>query len=276
MAGPSPFESQYFFTLAADVSAKPVGETPTGYRVDVQYQTPGEVNTDPNKYYDAWVKAKRADVEKLLNQADFPPDLQAPGKETQEAKEKRQAAAVANAVFKLRRAAKAGASSKVVEAAKSLANLISWLGFDGEILSGSDWAIIRSDGVAEFNGRLTLRSKDEDHGLLALAAAGPVDMLPDVSYSGSSPSQGLQAVLNAIQGDSLKDKSVVIAATFDAAGEAQSWAPRRMKDAADGFWKYKPLTRAQFAAVGKLTFGKSAASSITSVRYDFYRLRVTS
>src|SRR5580704_9520427 len=68
MADPSYLNSRYVFTLTADITATPVGETPTGYRVDIQYQTPGEITTKAAKYVDDWLPAgERVKILELLN-----------------------------------------------------------------------------------------------------------------------------------------------------------------------------------------------------------------
>jgi hypothetical protein len=251
-----PFHTRYVFTLKAGVTATPVGETPTGYRVDIEYQTPGvSIGTNPAAYVRDWVNHDRKTIVALLKD---------------------------EGVVDLSQAADGPFLEAVAEWRKkneppkpALQDALGWYGLDALLLSGSDWAILRSDGVAEFNGRLILRSKDPDGGLISTTAGGPVDLLkvlgisiPDVP---SSPSQGLQAVLNHLQSGA-KSAAVLVAATFDASGQAQPWAPDRMKTEARAFWKYRALTRSQFVAVGTLTLGQNASSPITQVEYHFYRV----
>jgi|HubBroStandDraft_4_1064222.scaffolds.fasta_scaffold70523_1 hypothetical protein len=283
MAVPSPFKHRYVFTLSAPVTAMPVGETPTGYRVDIEYQTPGKVETRPVDYYDSWVGT--------LNTTDFDALLVAINNSTVDTLKgnptgasETQKETIAKAIFQMRQPPPPPPGQPVpaqppaavaAPGPPSAFATIGWYGLDALLLSGSDWAIIRSDGVAEFNGRLILRSKDADGGLVSVAAGGPVDFvavlgLPNITTVVSSPSQGLQAVLNKLQ-TGVPPAAVLIAATFDASGDAQPWAPPRMKREAKDFWKYAVLTRGQFVAVGTATLGKNVSSPITAVEYDFYR-----
>jgi hypothetical protein len=276
MAVPVNLEIRYVFTMSANVTATPVGETPTGYRVDVQYQIPGTVSTDVARYYDDWVATlSPADFSALVAYIGGATATAFQGKPATSATPAEKGTIVA-AIVTMRKAAVPPAPAPPQPPPPAMATL-GWYGLDAELLSGSDWAIIRSDGVAEFTGRLTLRSTDSDEGLLSVTAGGPVDLLTVmggvIGAVPPSPSQGLQTVLNAVQGGQLAPAPVLMAATFDAAGVAESWAPKRMKRQADGFWKYKILTRSQFAGLGHVAFGQNVNTPITSVKLDIYRLR---
>jgi hypothetical protein len=264
MAAPSNLDIRYVFSLEANVDATPVGETPTGYRVDIQYLPPGKVFTDPLRYFDDWVAPQVAKITPNLN------DPSVKGLKGANDKEKGQ---IVDAIVAYRQSLSVQPPQQPPPA---LLSALPWYGFDGELLSGSDWAIIGSDGVANFTGLVTLRSTDADQGLLALTLEGPVDLLSLIVQGvPASPSQGFQSVLSAAQSGALQKAPMVIAASFDAAGDAEPWAPKRMRRQADGFWKYRPLTRSQFIALGNASFSKSPDSPIVGVQVDFYRLVAT-
>ena len=268
MAAPSNLDIRYVFSLDATVDATPVGETPTGYRVDILYLPPGKVYTKPIEYFDAWIAPQVTAILPLLNTA---LNLVGPSALTDPAGLASGKNNIFDAIVAYRKSLSVQQPAK--QPPPALLSALPWHGFDGELLSGSDWAVIGSDGVANFTGLVTLRSTDADQGLLALTLEGPVDLLSLIVQGvPASPSQGFQSVLSAAQSGALQKAPLVIAATFDAAGDAEPWAPKRMRRQAEGFWKYRPLTRSQFAALGNASFAKSPDNPIVGVQVDFYRL----
>jgi hypothetical protein len=185
MPDPKPAKQRYVFTLGnVTLSTEPVGETPTGYRLDIQYQS-GTGMTLAVPYYDDWVAPNAADVLAGLKQdassglsdpeafvSRFPCDdldeaakqvAHANNGQTPEALREAIKAAVArvigppapdiaafnpvdkhvivHAIRNVRQNDPSPGSPPV-----ALGPLSGWYGLDAELLSGSDWAIVRSDG----------------------------------------------------------------------------------------------------------------------------------
>jgi hypothetical protein len=130
-------------------------------------------------------------------------------------------------------------------------------------------------GVVEFNARATLRSNDSDQGLLAATIVGPNSLgLTNGPEPGTlaSPSQAFQRLLWEVQNKALTTVKFAVAAAFNAAGEAEDWAPKRMKRQAKGFWKYQRLTRSQFLATGSAALTANARNVIQNLELHFYEL----
>lgn len=317
MADPKPPHTRYAFTLEARVSANPIGETPTGYRLDIAYETDGSRSyTRPLPYFDDWVlqnfetifpllvqdplsglgPASSAGRAALLNESEGATDPEKTASldtlrnltrdETKSQGQRHRALSdsekrvVVRAIRNVRERTKNDA-----QPSPDLTTALGgWYGLEADLLSGNDWAIVRSDGVAEFAGRITLRSQDDDGGLIDLTVGGPVDFIGQLAPASTtpggprrplpSPSEGFQTVLEAMESGKLPSAAVVLAATFNAAGRAEDWAPKRMKRQADGFWKYQMLTKSEFLATGRMLFSTSRFNPITHVELDFYQVRL--
>lgn len=279
-------QSRYVFTIDAQVEGRAVGEIPGGYRVDIQYQPPGNttsVTTEAVKAFDSWIHPNVEGIRRILKDsvgfdvpssagplewwqaieyfrcAPDPNDARAnPSPVTLPAGVK----LVDGRVFQNSRLALADGKRELGGKPWPL----DWYGLKANILSGSDWAVVRTDGVAEFSGRFTMRSTDDDHGLIVATLTGPVDL----ATAQIAREQVYVNWKNGTLGSSVK---LLLAATFEAARPAQSWAPQRYIKQGEGFWKYEQLTRAQFIAVGTGRLLNQRFSPITGIHLDVYELR---
>ena len=168
-----------------------------------------------------------------------------------------------------------------------------WNGLEGPILGGGDFFLVRSDGVLELDGRVTLR-------------AAPDDTLIDVKYSGvvdiaeSVADPELQKALTAVGASRPESESRVseaferfihgsleltkrngwpslpvrLAVTFELAtgpwstveGEDTSWMKDRYLDLQEHVWRYEVLTRKQFLAEGILVFDQFVPARLPSAK----------
>jgi hypothetical protein len=250
---------RYMFSLQEQGTATYVGDAPEGARFDVLYATAGGVSA---AYTD--VERWRGDWERELSSESSIAVPTASGGKPQERRLRTDLDDLREALSYL--IAKnqgltrdeepipdglARQTEKIKEFADALAlqtgdaqpNKV-WLGFDAKVVSGSDWLLVRDDGVAELSGRVTFKSKDQpDEALVNMVVAGAVDLnaAPGVQLA--------QTLATAVK----IGLPFAVAATFEAGRTAPSWAPSGMQRQAAGFWKYQPLTRAQFLLVGVVT-----------------------
>ncbi len=281
--------ARYAFSINATAKATLVGATPDGARLDVQYDptvgTTPAASTDPVAWKRDWGPGpapvdplqtraialvagegsvgQRLDVVRTrvglqVAQRIQPQLVQSSKVEKRDASDPKFADDVAQAASR-------------VEAGQQAGTL--WMGLQGHIVSGSDWALIRTDGVLEITGRLALQSADDpDYALLTMTMAGSVDL--DASGTSGPPGSTLdQRFVDAVG----KGIPMALATTFEAGRTAPSWAPDRMKRQAAGFWKYARLTRAQFITVGNVKsapHGYDLAGTMTLfINVDVYELR---
>ena len=279
------WQSRYAFTIDANVEGRAVGEIPGGYRVDIQYQPSGNtasVTTEAAKAYDSWIHGNISAIEKALESAGFEVPSSAGPLEWWQAIEYFRCAPDPSDLSAKPSLTALPKGFKLVDglafrsARLALADghrgwngtqsPLDWYGLKANILSGSDWAVVRTDGVAEFSGRFTMRSADDDHGLIVATLTGPVDLA-----TATIPRDRVFVDWkNGALGSSVK---LLLAATFEAARPAQSWAPQRYIKQGEGFWKYEQLTRSQFIAVGTGTLLNQRFSPITGIHLDVYELR---
>jgi hypothetical protein len=257
-------EPRYVFTIEATADSERVGQTPEGQRLDLQYQPTkaDAIKTKEKPFIRDWWDPLKASGANAALEAELDSFLKGAG------------GAAATPFEKIVRFRKIDPTGDAVpQAAKDAFKRLQagdlfpleWFGFDGAVISGSDWVLLRGDLVAEFSGRFTLRSDDYDHGLIDAVFTGVVDYAKD---------RALKSGMFSREGETVPTLPLLLSATFNAAGAAQSWAPSRIITQATGFWKYQRLTQGQFIAVGKATVGtNSTLDSITKIELDVFELR---
>jgi hypothetical protein len=149
-----------------------------------------------------------------------------------------------------------------------------WLGIEGRIVSGVDWALLRADGVMEFDGQLVLTDGPLDDkkgkGVLVNArTSGSVDLCPkqDRPYS----------LDNAV--DMLRDSGygtgvgIALAIRFEAPQESEPWASKKYTRR-KGQLKYIRLSRGQFIGHGRLeAFGSKNGGA--HIALNVYQVEVS-
>jgi hypothetical protein len=139
-------------------------------------------------------------------------------------------------------------------------------GFNGCVSSGTDWVLIREDGVLVFDGRLTLGSdhdlSDIDFDQRAARASSRGDNLDTFLVSASL--SGIVAIgcgrgAGGAQSGPLAWESlscrvpVALPMRFEGSMTRVSWAKPRLRALAESFVQYSPLVQNQFLAVGDIT-----------------------
>jgi hypothetical protein len=222
---------KYFFSVEPRIETIPVGEVPGGFRVDLRYVSAGSaVWTDPEAYDRDWAG----------------PDVSY------------------KTVAPVRKQAQADSPL----AAALSAGTIQWPGIDGEVLSGTDWATVRTDGVMTFDGRVTLKTDDDF--LVDAVISGVVDLCDPSKPRSDAESRALYT--SWLNGGIAYPVPLLLAVHFEAANNVESWANVKIKRASSSFWKYARLVRGQFAAVGEMVLGKTTYSPLSRVSLDVYEV----
>ena len=158
-----------------------------------------------------------------------------------------------------------------------------WNGLEGSILGGGDFFLVRSDGVLELDGRVTLRA-DPDDTLIDIVYRGVVDLaryaknidLPQARSiedaekrrlaTEARVSEAFERFINGsleLEGEQADPElPVMLTATCELAtgpwseveGEDTSWVKDRYLRLQEYVWRYEVLTRQQFVGRGKLVF----------------------
>ncbi len=242
---------KYFFSVEPRIETIPVGEVPGGFRVDLRYVTAGSrVWTDPGAYDGAWWDSAAA---KELNERLAGTD----GPKLPERFDYKALAAV-------RKAAGADSPLKAVRDA----GLLEWLGLDGEVLSGTDWATVLTDGVITFDGRVTIKSDDDF--LVDAVVSGVADLREPGKPLTDARSRTLYT--DWLNGGIAHPVPLSLGVHFEAANSTESWANVKIKRASSNFWKYARLVRGQFAAIGEMTLQRTTYSPIARARLDVYEV----
>jgi hypothetical protein len=249
------------FDIDAPVRSQWVGENPRGNRIDIQYEPGAKITTEPERYVEDWWMALDLRVREAVARLFVDVGLLGSGPPEVEILTNRKFAF--ETIVKLRTTGPKAARGSPLETL--VAELqgdqpvpyelpLEWFGLDGTVLTGSDWAVVRSDGVAEFSGRLTLKSSDSDHALIGCLVGGVADLVSPVPFDPTKPlprpSSRALAIDDWIKGDVSDHLPLLLNVTFDSSKGAQPWAPRRYIEQDRGFWKYARLTQGQFVAVG--------------------------
>jgi hypothetical protein len=136
-----------------------------------------------------------------------------------------------------------------------------WLGLRANIISGVDWALLRADGVVEFDGQLTLRDGPQvDRGkvgvLVNARTSGVIDL---ISKGGSRPSSLDHALSLWLASDA--SLPVALNIRFEAPQEPEPWASKKYTRR-KGQMKYAALSRGQFVGCGFVKMNKQDAATI--------------
>jgi hypothetical protein len=261
---------RYVFTIDAAVKASDVGQSPEGERLDLQYgdPEPSAITTDPDLFLaDWWAGHPNKDRKPILQAiatlfGGFLPPLPLPPGDYERLSAFRQLDPDSKLFVR-------APNQRILydQIRKMLGDLpLEWFGFDGRIISGSDWLLVRNDAVAVFSGRLTLRSSDPDEGLIDATISSVVDITP-------AGTPRAAAFANVQKGQNANPLPLLLSVVFDVAGAAEAWAPARIIKQAAGFWKYERLTQAQFVAIGEASVDQSPFNPINNVHLDVYELR---
>jgi hypothetical protein len=259
-----PFKWQYFFTIDTRIDGAAVGDVPGGFRMDIAYEEGGRVFTDGEKYFRDWIKGK-ADLKEWWTQIEGVDGLPAVGAldDSRTAYE---------AIATVRKLGKFDPYSPEVRKRTAGARpQLEWFGLEGEISTGSDWTIVRDDGVVRFEGRVTIRSSDEERALLDTSLRAVVDLRDRAK---DSIPDGASMYRKWRSSNFRRDEPVrvVFAAAFESTQQTPpSWAPKRYAKQAAHYWKHSRLNRGQFVAVGTVGLDPNLLSPLTVDVYEVYR-----
>jgi hypothetical protein len=238
-----PVTHKYFFTLNPRLESRPVGEVPGGYRVDLFYvESESTVKTDPKHYAAQWLKGTGTKTEKWSYER------------IKQAREK----------------ATAPLGEEFEDRQSKDASRLDWFGVDGKVASGADWLTVREDGVATFDGRITLRA-DESF-LIDAVISGVVDLRGDAPMPEASDKRSTfyeQWLLGTLP----PTIPVVLPVKFEAAKTPGNWASDALRKASEGYWKFERLARGQFLAAGSITLQNARCSPISSATLNVYEMR---
>jgi hypothetical protein len=121
-----------------------------------------------------------------------------------------------------------------------------WAGLEGEVVSGSDLASVRNDGVATFDGRLTLRVADGY--LLNAQVSGLVDLFPVVADRRPTLEEYQKGIKYSGQKAEVGAVAIVLNLAFDGASSDNVWANAKYQQRT--FFRYQRLLRGLFVAIG--------------------------
>jgi Protein of unknown function (DUF3237) len=162
-----------------------------------------------------------------------------------------------------------------------------WNGLHGNVVSGMDYQLLRTDGVLELSGRFTIRTDDRVlidgayEGLLNLEGDQPKNQA-DVQTNVQSGDTRLSPAYTAfLQGTLEPPTKVTLAFTFrtdtgpwsSAAGEDASWLTPQQKRHRLIAFRYAPLVRRSFVGLGTVKWGAGAkAVKMNQLAVELYGL----
>jgi len=222
---------KYLFSLeCSSITSEFAGELPAGSRIHVRYGG-GVLSTDPRKYAADWLTKVNAGDAALAKKLEAASPCERP---------KLLALAVSNPV----------------PIGAALHNL--WVGLDGEVLRGIDWALVRTDGVVSFDARLTLNANVEGDGKFLIEAlmSGAVDLDPTAPHTFEKARETyLRWKLGQLPS---REIPLALGVRFEATGAAPADASLDYQRKSRDFPRFMRLTRCQCLAAGKLTLGTGA------------------
>ena len=205
--------SRYMFTLKLGFKPAVLGEFPDGLRLDLRYS--GQATTDRERLKADWPRGRQHP------HASYRPN-------------------------------DSGSKQTEPDPASVEPLSLEWNGFEGQIISGSDLALVRNDCVSAFNGIMTLRSPDRY--LLNARMSGLVDLFRDEN--------GERATLNDYQNGISRNKNsttvagdldVALQVVFEGATSSEDWGKDDNEYKQKTYFQYQRLLRGQFMLVGKVT-----------------------
>lgn len=259
------FSSKYMFSIEAGFSSRWVGETPAGHRIDLDFTKAAGDTTIKTTLVRAlsehrdeifkWTQLRASNDEKWAKELESWPLVRAliqPGNQH-----------VPSDTAALNTQAN-GFLKSVETFLENEANqdvVPPWFGFTGKIVSGMDWALLRADGVIEFDGRLTLSDRPnlppEQRVLVNAQTSGAVDLMrPDEERP-----RGLDQAAEVLRSEN-GPLGVALALRFESPQRPQPWAAKRYTRS-KGQLRYAALSRGQFLGVGTLSDLKAATSKLT-------------
>lgn len=254
---PPNFNTRYMFSVQADIASYRVGESPEGSRVDIEYRAGGRVSTNADLFFESW-KAELTLAEGELKKSK--PTFSLP-------------------TDSVKRAEWLQATRRLDKRPSAL----DWLGLEGELISGSDWILVRSDGVAVMSGHATLREEtwqspngQKELGgniinvdLMTVAdvgeAAVPSFAAPTKRAAALDPKQVYEHWKSST-GES--ELHFVLAIRFAVADSTQPWAGSTY-GSLEGFERFVKLPRHQYAGNAK---AKLMGSLLTHIELDVWRI----
>lgn len=224
---------KYYCTFAAATESQNIGETQAGYRIDIKYiRSKTVLKTSAPDYDRDWTQGLKPPLNKYeeIRAARNDPDRMAQLKALRDG------------------------------------GKLEWFGVEGGCLSGGDWALVRSDAVALFDGRVTLET---DEGFVFdMVLGGHVDLRGQRSLQ--EVPEWFQSLRNGATLDS--PYPIQLAATFEGAQSEASWTPKEIRERAKHHWKYARLMRGQFIAVGGASFGTEPGTPVKRVDVDIFEV----
>ena len=148
---------------------------------------------------------------------------------------------------------------------------------EGKVLSGGDWMLIRSDGVAVFDARVTLRGGE---GFLVDAVfSGTWDLQHAVKEP--TPNEELYDHFKRGVGPDNTEPPLALSVRFDVAGSPSSnpgedrhWLEKsRYGEQAKHFKTYQRLVRGVFVGVGHLRLKQGQSWPLDSIAFDVHEVR---
>jgi len=270
MTTPS-FKTRYMFSVKAELDSYKLGETPAGSRVDIDYKC-GTVKTDAKAYFQSWSDELRSlqtngDIatKEVLARVNF--DAPDPFRKDDDTKD-----IVESWLQRLRRATKPS----------DRPNNIDWFGLEGNLISGSDWLLVRTDGVAEMDGRITLQEEQWDEagnpqggGLINTQLSSVVDLYSVLDKDGRRIHRGPRPPGSAVY-EAWKKSNVpaklrfALALRFTAAEASQPWAAAEYRSLG-GFWRNASLPLYEYTANVEADLDDGL---IRSVELDIWRTSI--
>jgi hypothetical protein len=155
---------------------------------------------------------------------------------------------------------------------------LEWFGVEGRSLNGGDWALVRSDAVVVFDGRVTLETFEHGHAkenpdgkedgfIFDMIVRGHVDL------RGPKPLDEAAVLFQQLRnGQHIDSLPIRLAVNFEGAQNEASWTSKEIRRRASQHWKYARLMRGQFIGVGTATFGEQLASPLTAIEFDVFEV----
>ncbi len=154
----------------------------------------------------------------------------------------------------------------------------------GRIRSGGDWILIQKDGVARFDARVTIESRDNV--LIDAVFTGAVDLRAAVSGLTVRTVQDVKDLGKNVYDAYLKKDPanprlpIALSVRFEASeqpylrpGEDGSWvAKSRYARQRKNFWRYQNLVRSLFVARGTVRLGNGTHWPPEAIALDIYAL----
>jgi hypothetical protein len=170
-----------------------------------------------------------------------------------------------------------------------------WCGLFGTVASGGDFVLVRTDGLIQLDGRVTIKAHDDS--LVDALYQGSIDLSQHQqqrevaklrSYDRDASTSTFQAFRDGTYRFANNGKiPVFLSVSFETAnlpsvldsGDNQdlSWVNQRYRATGDNFWRYAPLVRRQFVAKGVLTLDNPQPKrwiSAGSIALDFFSVEV--